>query len=139
MVLNDNRYDNGVVAPFYLQCTLLLPMEDGGVDTTVIDRWQHKMSQLADYPPHLASSILDFYKQETPKIESQAMQDTLMNLVNTILFKEYVNPLFKMSIYSSVLNSCVYISLYPCFYLFYSSINTMNESSCIIRFCFNCK
>ena len=105
------------------------------VDTTIIDRWQHKMGQMTEISPLLATLIFDLHKQETPKIGSQAMRDTLMNLVNTILFKEYVNPLFKMSIYSSVLNSCVYISLYPCFYLFYSSINTMNESSCIIRFC----
>ena len=41
-------------------------MEDGGVDTTVIDRRQHKIGQMADFPPILASLIFDFYKQETP-------------------------------------------------------------------------
>ena len=60
LVLNDNRYDNGVVAPFYLQyTTLFLRMEDGGVDTTVIDRWQQKMRQMTEIPPLLASSIFD--------------------------------------------------------------------------------
>jgi hypothetical protein len=34
-------------------------MEDGGVDTTVIDSWQHKIGQMADFPPHLASSVFD--------------------------------------------------------------------------------
>ena len=59
-------------------------MEDGGVDTTVIDRRQHKMGQMAGFPPLIASSILDLYKQETPTIKSQTIQHTLMNLVNTI-------------------------------------------------------
>ena len=31
----------------------------------------------------------------------------------TQLFKNYVDPKLKMSIYGSILNSCVYISLYP--------------------------
>ena len=35
-------------------------MENGGVDTTVINRRQHnKMGQMADFPPLLASSIID--------------------------------------------------------------------------------
>ena len=34
-------------------------MEDGGVVTTVIDSWQHKMGQMADFPPLLASSVFD--------------------------------------------------------------------------------
>ena len=61
-------------------------MEDGGVDTTVIGSWQHKMGKMADFPPVLTSSIFDLYKQETPQIESQTMRHTLMNLVNTTLF-----------------------------------------------------
>ena len=61
-------------------------MEDGGVDTPVIDRWQHKMAKMADFPPLLTSSIFNLYKQETPQIESQTMRHTLMNLVNTTLF-----------------------------------------------------
>ena len=71
---------------------LLLPMEDGGVDTTVVDRRQHKMGQMADYPPLLASLIFDLYKQETPKIKSQAMRHTLVNLVTQFYFKKYVDP-----------------------------------------------
>ena len=34
-------------------------MEDGGVDTTFIDSWQHKMGQMADFPPLLVSSVFD--------------------------------------------------------------------------------
>ena len=33
--------------------------KDGGVDTTVIDSRQHKLGQMADFPPLLASSIFD--------------------------------------------------------------------------------
>jgi hypothetical protein len=35
-------------------------MEDGGVDTTVINSRQQKMGQMADFPPLLASSVFDF-------------------------------------------------------------------------------
>ena len=62
------------------------------VDTTVMDRWQHMMGQMTDIPPLLASSIFDLYKQATPKIKAQAMRHTLMNLVDTILFKKYLDP-----------------------------------------------
>ena len=34
-------------------------MEDWGVDTTVINSRQHKMGQMADIPPLLASSVFD--------------------------------------------------------------------------------
>ena len=34
-------------------------MEDGGVDSNVIESWQHKMGQMADFPPLLASSVFD--------------------------------------------------------------------------------
>ena len=67
-------------------------MEDGGVDTTVIDRRQHKMGQMADFPPLLASSIIDLYKHDTTQIKSQTMWHTLMNLVNTTLSKKYEDP-----------------------------------------------
>jgi hypothetical protein len=50
------------------------------------------MGQMADFPPLLASSMFDFYKQETPQIKSQTTQHTLMNLVNTTLSKKYVDP-----------------------------------------------
>ena len=56
-------------------------MENGGVDTTVIDRPQHKMGQMADFPPLLASTIFDMYKQETSQIKSQIMRHTLMNFI----------------------------------------------------------
>ena len=62
-------------------------MENGGVD-----RWQHKMGRMAEFPPLLASSIFDLYKHETPQIKSQVIRHTLINLVNTTLFKKYVDP-----------------------------------------------
>ena len=37
----------------------LKTMEDGVVDTIVIDSWQHKMGQMADFPPLLAPSVFD--------------------------------------------------------------------------------
>ena len=36
-------------------------MEDGVVDTTVIESWQHKMGQKADFLPLLAFSVFEFY------------------------------------------------------------------------------
>ena len=36
-----------------------LDMEDEGVDTTVIESWQHKMGRMVDFLPLLASSIFD--------------------------------------------------------------------------------
>ena len=33
-------------------------LEDGGVDTTVIESRQHKMGQMADFPPLLAFQFL---------------------------------------------------------------------------------
>ena len=32
-------------------------MEDGGVETTVKESWQHKMGQMPDFPPLLAFSV----------------------------------------------------------------------------------
>ena len=43
----------------YFQSNICLSMEDGGVDTTVKDGWQHKIGQMADFPPLLASSVFD--------------------------------------------------------------------------------
>ena len=41
-------------------------MEDGGVDTTVIDSRQYKMGQMADIPPLLASSVFKLKKHDVP-------------------------------------------------------------------------
>ena len=71
---------------------MIFTMENVGVDTIVRARRHHKMGQMADFPPLLASLIFDLYKQETPQIKSQTMRHTLMNLVNTTLFKKYVDP-----------------------------------------------
>ena len=67
-------------------------MENGGVDTTVKERRQHKKSQMADFPPLLASSIIDLYKHDTPQFKFKTKQPTLMNLVNTTFFEKYVDP-----------------------------------------------
>ena len=67
-------------------------MEDGGVDTTVKDRQQQKKGKMAEFPPLLASSIIDLYKHDTPQFKSKTMRPTLMNLVNTTFFEKYVNP-----------------------------------------------
>ena len=44
-------------------------MEDGGVDTTVIESRQYKMGQMADFPPLLASSVFDLQKYDEPQID----------------------------------------------------------------------
>ena len=67
-------------------------MEDGGVETTVKDRQQHKKGKMAEFPPPLASSIIDFYKHDTPQIKSPTMRPTLMNSDNKTLFEKYVDP-----------------------------------------------
>ena len=61
-------------------------MEDGGVDTTVIDSRQHKMGRMADFPPPLASSVFDLKKHNVPQIKSQTQRQALMSLVSTTLF-----------------------------------------------------
>ena len=48
-------------------------MEDGGVDTTVINSRQHKIGQMADLPTLLASSVFGLQKHEVPIIESQTI------------------------------------------------------------------
>ena len=67
-------------------------MEDGGVDTTLIESRQHKLGQMADFPPLLASSVFDWEKYDVLQIKSQTLRHALMNLVKTTLFKKYVDP-----------------------------------------------
>ena len=62
---------------------LKYPMEDGGVDTTVIDSRQHKMGRMADFPPPI---IFDLKNHNVPQIKSQTQRQALMNLVSTTLF-----------------------------------------------------
>ena len=38
---------------------VVFSMEDGGVDRTVIDCWQHHLGQMADFPPLLTISVFD--------------------------------------------------------------------------------
>ena len=67
-------------------------MEDGGVDTTIIESRQHKMGQMADFPLLFASSVFHSQKHDVPQIESPTMRHRLMSLVNTTLFLKIVNP-----------------------------------------------
>ena len=57
-------------------------MEDGGVDTTVIESRQHNMGRTADFPPLVAPSVFYF----VPQFKFQTAWRALMNLVNTTLF-----------------------------------------------------
>ena len=66
-------------------------MENGGVDTNVIDRRLQKLGQMADFPPLLATSVFDLYKHDVPRIKSQTMGHALMDLANTTLLKKYVD------------------------------------------------
>ena len=45
-ILNRNHYKQ-------------ISMENGGVDRTVIDGWQHQLSQMADFPLLLTSFVFD--------------------------------------------------------------------------------
>ena len=67
-------------------------MEDGDVDRTVLDCWQHQLGQMADFPPLLTLLVFDLLRLDAPQIKSQTMRHTLMNLVNTTLFEKYVDP-----------------------------------------------
>ena len=66
-------------------------MEDGGLDTAVIDNWQHNKGRMADFLHRLASSVFDLYKHDVPRIKSQTMGHALMDLANTTLLKKYVD------------------------------------------------
>ena len=61
-------------------------MEDGGVDTTVIESRQHKMGRIGDFPPLLAFSIFDFSGHDLPQIKSLTIQQALMNLAKVRSF-----------------------------------------------------
>ena len=58
-------------------------MEDGGVDRTVIDCWQHQLGQMADIPSLLTILVFDLKKLDAPQTTSQTMWHTLIILVNT--------------------------------------------------------
>ena len=61
-------------------------MEDGVVDTIVLESRQHKMGWMANFPPLLASSFFDFKKHDVLQIKSQILWHALINLVNKTLF-----------------------------------------------------
>ena len=50
------------------------------------------MGQMADFPPFFACSVFDLLKHDVPQIKSHTMRQELMNLINTTLFKKYVDP-----------------------------------------------
>ena len=68
-------------------------MENGGVDTTVIDSRQHQMGLMADFPPLLPSSVFDLSKQDVHQIKSQTIQHALMNLVDKLFLKKTCGPI----------------------------------------------
>ena len=47
---------------------------------------------MADFPPLLPILVFDLEKPDAPQIKSQTTRHTLMNLVNTTLFENYVDP-----------------------------------------------
>ena len=49
-------------------------MEDGGVDRTVIDCWQHQLGQMADFPSPLTFLVFELYKLDVPQIKYQIMR-----------------------------------------------------------------
>ena len=59
-------------------------MENGGVDITVINSRQHKIGQMADFPPLVAYSFFKFQEHEVPQIESETMQNTLIHTFQQI-------------------------------------------------------
>ena len=89
-------------------------MEDGGVDRTVIDCWQNQLGQMADFPPLLFILVFDLLRLDAPQIKSQTLRHALMNLVKHHFILKMCGLIIEISIYGSVLNSCIYISLYPC-------------------------
>ena len=61
----------------------------GYVKSTVIERRQHQLGRMADFPPTVTFSFFDLKKHEVPQIKSQTMPHTLMNLGNTTLPQKY--------------------------------------------------
>ena len=81
--------------------------------------------------PHMVKSFNLLTYKNLMFLKLNLMRHTQMNLVNTTLFEKYVDPKLKVSIYGSVLNSCIYISLYPCAIpTFKLDSNGFKESKC---------
>ena len=65
MLLLSNKFQQKALNGFktiqvlLLQVIVLKTMEDGVVDTIVIESRQHKMGRMTDFPPLLASSVFD--------------------------------------------------------------------------------
>ena len=62
------------------------------VKSAVIERRQHQLGRMADFPPPVTFSVFDLLKHEVPQIKSQTMRHPLMNLVNTTLSQKYGDP-----------------------------------------------
>ena len=60
----------------------------GGVESTVIERRQQRLSRMADFPPPVTFSVFDLKNHEVPQIKPP----TMMNLVNTALPQKYGDP-----------------------------------------------
>ena len=64
----------------------------GFVKRTVIERRQHQLGRMADFPPPVSFSVFDLENHEVPQIKSQTMRHPLMNLVNTTSSQTYGDP-----------------------------------------------
>ena len=60
--------------------------------STVIEKRQHQLGRMADFPLLVTFSVFDLQNYEVPQIKSQTMQHPLMNLVNTTLPQKYGDP-----------------------------------------------
>ena len=85
-------------------------------------------------------------KLDAPQIKSQTMQHILMNLVNKILFEKIWGLIIK-SKHLYVLDSCVYISLYPWIWMILwkyihpikPSVGCLTDTTAIITNQISCK
>ena len=62
----------------------------GCVKSTVIERRQHQLGRMADFPTPVTFSVFDLQNREVPQIKSQ--MNLVMNLVNTTLSQKYGEP-----------------------------------------------
>ena len=64
----------------------------GGSDSTVIERRQQQLGQMADFLPSVTFSVFDLKNYEALQIKFQTMRHPLMNLVNTTSSQKYGDP-----------------------------------------------
>ena len=57
-------------------------MEDGGVDATVMEYWQHLLGKMADFLSFITFSVFDLKRHNVPQIKCQTMWHSLMTQLN---------------------------------------------------------